>query len=275
MFLKVTKSKIWVLLFILLVLMISFVVIKTIFLNTKSICNDFNKDYKNTCLQLNAQKSAVNDFDKAWKICKQINQDSLRDECYNDIIIEIGKENPEEAQQHCEKINSEKWRGECYFNMALFLTKTNIAKAFAMCDKAEIYIPFCYHDVAGEVSLINATIALNICGKQDNLTKRTCFHGIGKYLGRSKPEKAIIHCNIIKEKEYKETCYHGMGWGISETNDSNKAIFYCKKTKSYFTDKCLVGVAWQVSKTNKELSGKICERVIVDEVKTECLSYQK
>ena len=270
MFLKETKSKIWMLLFILLVLMISFVIIKTLFLNTTSICNNFNKDYRNTCLQLNARKLAVNDFDKAWKICNQINQDSLRDECYNNIVVEIGKENPEKAQQHCEKINSEKWRSECYFNMALFLTKTNIAKAFTICNKAEIYVPFCYHDVAGEASLINATKVINICEKQtDNLIKRTCFHGIGKYLGRNNPEKATIYCDKIKEKEFKETCYHGMGWGVSEAHNSSQGIEYCEKID--FTDNCLIGVAWQVSKTDKKLSNKICEKIINKRAKTECL----
>jgi len=270
MFSKETKSKIWMLLFILLVLMILFVVIKTLFLNTTHICNDFNTDYKSTCLQLTAQKSAVNDFDKAWKICKQINQDSLRGECFSGMITAIGKEKPEIAQQHCKKIESVKWRGQCYFDIALFLTKTNIAKAFAMCDKAEIYIPFCYHDVAGEVSSINTTKVLNICEKQtDNLTKKTCFHGIGKYLGRNNPEQATIYCDKIKEKEYKESCYHGMGWGVSEVFNSSHGIEYCKKID--FTDNCLIGVAWQTSKTDKELSNKICEKMINKGAKIECL----
>jgi len=274
MFSKETKSKIWMSFFILLVFMISFVIIKTIFLNPTSICNDFNKDFKSTCLQLNAQKLAVNDFDRAWKICKQINQDSLRDECYNDIIVGIGKENLEEAQQHCEKINSEKWRGECYFNMALFLTKTDIVKAFAMCNKAEIFIPFCYHDVAGEASLINATKVVNICEKQtDNLIKRTCFHGIGKYLGRTNPEKAIIYCNKITEKEYKESCYHGMGWGISEINGSDKAIFYCRELKSDLIGNCLVGVAWQVSNKRPPIAENICRKIINKKLEDNCLSF--
>ena len=262
-------------LFIVLVITIFLIIaIKNLFLNTPTICNEFSENYKYICLQLNAQKLAVNDFNGAWKICKQINQDSLRDECYNNIVVEIGKEKPEEAHQHCGGINSEKWRGECYFNMALFLIKNNITKAFAMCDKAEIYIPFCYHDVAGEVSLINPTIALNICEKQtDNLIRRTCFHGIGKYLGRSEPDKAIIYCNQIKHIGYKETCYHGMGWGVSEITNSSEAILYCKKIKSGFTGNCLVGVAWQLSYNRSKLAKNVCQMITNKNLRTDCLSY--
>lgn len=273
---KKENSRIWIYIFISLAIITSFVVIKDLFLNVPSVCSEFSKDYRGTCLQLNAQKLAVNDFDSAWKMCKQINQDSLRDECYNDIVVAIGKEKPEDVQQYCRKINSEKWRGECLFNMALFLTKTNFTKAFAMCDKTEIYVPFCYHDVAGEISLINTTAALNICEKQtDDLLRRTCFHGIGKYLGKSKPDEVLIYCDLVKDIDVKKSCYHGAGWGISEIGDSSKAISYCKKIKSNLTDNCLVGVAWKVSKNDEEEAREVCNTLKGELIKEVCLNFPK
>ena len=275
---KKTKSKIWIYLFISLLIIILFVAIKNLFLNNSPLCNEFSDDYKSTCLKMYALKSAANDFEEAWKICKQIDQNLLRDECYNDIIIEIGKEKPEEIKKYCNEINSEKWRGECYFNMALFLTKINITKAFAICNKAEIYVPFCYHDVAGEASLINTTKALNICEKQvDNLTKRTCFHGIGKYLGRNKPDKAIIYCNQIEDKGYKESCYHGLGWGMAEIDMGNMdyARSNCEGIESELKNNCFIGVAWKLSKNDKEKAKEVCNNIKNEQIKKECLNFPR
>ena len=278
MFFKKKKSKIWAYLFISLLIIILFIAIKNLFLNTSTICNEFSEDYKYICLQLNAQKLAVNDFNSAWRICRQISQDASRDECFNDIIVATGKEKPEEAQQHCGEINSEKWRGECYFNMALFLTKTNITKAFAMCNEAEIYISHCYHDVAGEVSLINATKTLNICEKQtDDLIRRTCFHGIGKYLGRTNPEKAIVYCKNISNINGKKSCYHGAGWGMAEINITNisYAISSCNNIESELKNSCFIGVAWKVSKNDEEKAKEICNNINGESIKKECLNFPK
>ena len=122
--------------------------------------------------------------------------------------------------------------------------------------------------------MIKSMTGYGKCEKQtDNLMRRTCFHGIGKYLGKSMQDKAITYCGQIKESDIKKSCYHGAGWGVSEISDSGKAVSYCKKIKSNFTDNCLVGVAWQISKTNNELSKKICENVINKVAKTKCLNF--
>ena len=108
--------------------------------------------FRDLCLHSRAKAFSVSDEARAWKLCFYISDYGLKNECYKDIVLSLGKANISEGLLLCGNIPAAKWRGECFFNIALDYVPISFDGAAAICEKAEVYRIFCYHDVVGAAS---------------------------------------------------------------------------------------------------------------------------
>ena len=106
-----------------------------------------------------------------------------------------------------------KWRDQCVFGIALTYSVTDSPWAFRLCDQAGQWRDFCRHDVNGEIAVVNPTLALEHCQAEegDLLTRKTCWHGIGKYIARVDIDKAFAACEQVPSgPHHRENCIHGL-----------------------------------------------------------------
>ena len=166
----------------------------------------------------------------------------------------------------CPEIPRKKWRDQCVFGIALALSTLDSDRAFRKCDDAGQWRDFCRHDVNGEIAQVNPDLALEHCHAEegDLLTRKSCWHGIGKYIARVDVPLAFSTCERVPTGPptpdgYRENCVHGLGWGAAEKAGRDFAA-ECDRAGD-FKDSCLVGVAYNLRRFDVAAGMEVCSGV--------------
>ncbi|MSQ00863.1 MAG: hypothetical protein EXR71_03095 [Myxococcales bacterium] len=239
---------------------------------TPSICEAMSSQLWDICWQALARQTASADPEEALRICARLATTELANECQADVAEAVAPASRDLAERICKDIPVVKWRGQCHFGIGLALAETDPAYAIARCQDAEAFRTFCRHDVVGEMAMVDLPAAVEICGREegDTLTRKTCWHGIGKYLARRDMVEAAASCSQAT-RSWQALCYHGVGWGGAE-RDVDQALTSCASFGE-FADNCRHGVANQLKRSDPTRQLAICEALQNPEARTKCLAF--
>lgn len=239
---------------------------------TPQTCERIAAALQNTCWQALARQVAQVDPDESLRTCERIDDGEMVLECRADVAESIAVVSPGRATDICAAIESTKWRGQCHFGIGLATAETDPEYAIGRCADAEIFQTFCRHDVVGEVGLVNLPAATAICAREEGdwLTRKTCWHGIGKYLARRDMVEAAGACEAAT-LDWRGTCYHGVGWGGAE-RDVEAALATCATFVGY-ADNCKHGVANQQKRIDAARAVSLCESISAAATRARCLDF--
>ncbi|MDP2315135.1 MAG: hypothetical protein Q8P41_19705 [Pseudomonadota bacterium] len=241
---------------------------------TLEACQAMAVDVRDVCLQALARQSAERDPEGALQVCTRIVDVELRLECEADVAEAIAPIDRAVGERICDAIASVKWRGQCHFGMGLATAEIDPAYALGRCEHAEAFKDFCKHDVVGEVALETLEPAIAFCAKEDGdeITRRTCWHGIGKYLARRDFAEAAAAC-VRASESGRGICFHGIGWGAAE-RDADATLAACSALPEY-ADNCRQGVAHQLKRFDPTRGIAICESLATASIRDRCLAFLK
>lgn len=239
---------------------------------TTEACQKLSSDVQDVCWQALARQQGARDPDGALALCPHIADSEMQLECRSDVAEAIAEVDRNKAEQICETIESIKWKGQCNFGIGLALAETDPEYALSRCDHAEIFKLFCRHDVNGEVSLVNTSFAVSFCAREEGseLQRKTCWHGIGKYLARRDIFEAQRACDQTT-LQWRGNCFHGMGWGAAE-RDVEKALSDCEKMGDY-RNNCRQGVAYEQKRSDPARAIELCSSISDMKIQTRCLEF--
>lgn len=239
---------------------------------TPATCERVASALRNTCWQALARQVAGVDPDEALRTCELVLDPEMLLECRADVAESIAGTAPDRATTICATIGSTKWRGQCHFGIGLATAETDPEYAIARCSDAEIFQTFCRHDVVGEIALVNLPAASSICAREEGdwLTRKTCWHGIGKYLARRDMVEAAKACEAAT-LDWRGTCFHGVGWGGAE-RDVDASLAACT-TAGPYADNCKHGVANEQKRIDPARAVALCESIARTETRTRCLDF--
>ena len=114
--------------------------------------------------------------------------------------------------------------------------------------------------------------AVAFCSREegDTLTRKTCWHGIGKYLARRDLDEAAAACGRATA-EWRGNCFHGVGWGAAE-RDTDAALSGCERLAPY-VDNCRQGVAHQLKRFDPARAVALCESIGTVSIRERCLQF--
>jgi hypothetical protein len=239
---------------------------------TPATCEEMPQDLRSTCWQALARQTAGADPEEALRVCERLAAGASREECQSDVAETIAPRARTRAAEICAAVGSTKWRGQCHFGMGLALAEVDAEAAMKLCDDAEAFRTFCRHDVVGEIAMVDLPAALTICGREEGneLTRKTCWHGMGKYLARRDLAEAAGAC-LAGPTSWQRLCFHGMGWGAAE-RDVDAALSGCAAFGEY-ADNCRHGVANQLKRSDPARGLEICESLTQPEARAKCLAF--
>ena len=243
---------------------------------TQEKCENHREKYRDLCFHQLARQSATSDLIGAQKACVQIEEKDVMWECLSDIAEQYAPFDREASLELCPSIKNKKWRDQCVFGIALALSTIDSPWAFATCDRAGKWRDFCRHDVNGEIAVVNVDLALEHCGREegDLLTRKSCWHGIGKYIGRVDIDRAFLACERVPlgpQNLYRENCHHGLGWAGSEQMGADFAQTCARSGER--RDSCLLGVAYNLRRFAPEQGMRLCNTVQRDDLRTQCEQF--
>ncbi|MDP2307264.1 MAG: hypothetical protein Q8P18_14655 [Pseudomonadota bacterium] len=241
---------------------------------TLEACSAMAEDVRDVCLQALARQSAARDPSGALQVCARIADAELRLECESDVAEAVSPIDRDAADRICAAIPAVKWRGQCYFGMGLALAEIDPAYALERCEKSEAFRDFCRHDVVGEVALEGLEPAVTFCAKEegDSLTRKTCWHGIGKYIARRDFSEAAAACGRATDA-WRSNCFHGVGWGAAE-RDPDATLTACTALPAH-ADSCRQGVAHQLKRFDPARGIALCESIGTASIRARCLTFLK
>lgn len=239
---------------------------------TLEACEAMAKDVRDVCLQAVARQSAARDPDHAVDVCAKVADAELREECNADVAETVAPVDRAVGERICEGLSTVKWRGQCHFGMGLALAETDVPYAVGRCERAEAFRDFCRHDVVGEAALVDLEAAVAVCAKEegDALTRKTCWHGIGKYLARRSAPEAAAAC-ARSTPDWRGNCFHGLGWGAAE-RDPDATLAFCADQGPY-ADNCRQGVAHQLKRFDPTRAVALCEAIATPAIRDRCLAF--
>jgi hypothetical protein len=239
---------------------------------TRASCEKRKEDARDICFQALAGQSAAADPEGALALCPLIADEEMRLECQADVAERLGPVDVARAELICDGIAVTKWRGQCHFGIGLSLAEVDPAAAVAQCEKSEAFRLFCRHDVNGEVALVNTEAALAYCGalKGDAFERKTCWHGIGKYLARRSLDEAAAACLRV-DGAAVANCFHGVGWGAAE-RDPDAALQGCARRDRY-AENCRQGVANELKRGDPQRAVAICQSLQDPGLRDRCLAF--
>ena len=226
------------------------------------------------CLQALARQGAAADPTGSAERCQEVRDPELREECLADVAEAAAPTDRAASERICAQVTLRKWRGQCHFGIGLALAETAPDYALGRCEHAEAFRDFCRHDVVGEVALANLASAVAFCAREegDALTRKTCWHGIGKYLARRDAAEAASACAQATES-WRGNCVHGLGWGAAE-RDPDAALAACANLGAY-TENCRQGVAHQLKRFDAPRALALCETLRDSRLRARCLAFVK
>lgn len=239
---------------------------------TTTACLGMPDNIRDNCWQALARQGGAVDPQGSLAICARVADAELALECRADIAETIAPVDRAAGEAICAGIESLKWRGQCAFGMGLALAETDPAYATSRCEHAEAFKLFCRHDVNGEVSRVNLDAAVAFCAKEegDELQRKTCWHGIGKYIARRDLQEAADAC-ARATPQWRGTCMHGAGWGAAERSPDD-ALVGCTN-QGAFADNCRQGVAHELKRGDPERAVALCQSIATESVRARCLAF--
>lgn len=243
---------------------------------TQEKCEQMREQYRDLCFHQLARQWAVQDLVKGKKACLNIQKDEEKWECMSDIAEQYAPVDKQASMALCPEIKKKKWRDQCVFGIALSLSTTDSKWAFRTCDKAGKWRDFCRHDVNGEIAVVNTDMALEHCAAEegDLLRRKSCWHGIGKYIARVDVDAAFRACARVPlgpDNLYRENCIHGLGWGASEK--AGKAFADRCYRAGDQKDSCLLGVAYNLKRFDQAQGLRLCDQVQRSDLQGQCKRF--
>ncbi|MEC7986228.1 MAG: hypothetical protein VX278_13770 [Myxococcota bacterium] len=243
---------------------------------TEEKCREIKEEYRDICFHQLARQSARDDLADALQACTKIEKKETVWECMADIAELYAPKDRTASLGLCPQIKKKKWRDQCVFGIALALSTIDPPWAFRTCDQAGKWRDFCRHDVNGEIAVIDTDLSLAHCAAEegDLLRRKTCWHGIGKYIARVDVDKAFAACEQVPmgpDRLYRENCYHGLGWGASEKAGVDFAD-RCSRSGEQ-TDSCILGVAYNLRRFDAEAGLQLCKRVVREDLRNQCTTF--
>jgi hypothetical protein len=242
----------------------------------EAACDRYEGDFRDVCYHALARQRAARDLDGALLACEVVERRRLRNECLADAAeLHVGTDLGA-ARGVCPGIPARKWRDQCYFGIAMALVGRDPQRALLGCEDAGIWRDFCRHDVLGEVSVSDLDFVLEACGREqgDLLTRKTCWHGIGKYIGRVDLPRAFEACERVPmgpSNLYRENCIHGAGWAAGE-RFADAGLSHCGRAGA-LEDSCRLGVAFQIERSQPQRAVEICRSVARVDLREHCLDW--
>lgn len=239
---------------------------------TPERCGSMAPAVRDVCWQSLARQTATTDPEHALDWCGRVVDGELALECRADVAETIAPRDRGFAEGVCATIDAVKWRGQCHFGIGLALAEIDSAYALGRCEQAEAFRDFCRHDVVGEVALVDLEAAVAFCAREegDVLTRKTCWHGIGKYLARRDFGEAAAACRR-STPEWVGNCFHGVGWGAAE-RDPDGTLAACDALPDV-RDNCRQGVGHQLKRGDPERAVAVCESIGTEAIRARCLAF--
>jgi hypothetical protein len=241
---------------------------------SRAYCDGAEEALRDLCYHQLARQGAARDPRGSLPICDLVRAEETRLECLADVAELSAEVDRAGAEAICATIGSVKWRGQCHFGIGLALAEIDPEYALRRCESAEIFRDFCRHDVVGEVALQTLEPAVAFCAREegDALTRKTCWHGIGKYLARRDFREAVAACERSTES-WRGNCYHGVGWGAAE-RDPDATLAACDALPAW-RDNCRQGVGHQQKRADPTRAIAICESIGAEAIRSRCLAFVK
>ncbi len=235
-------------------------------------CAPRTGELRDLCFQVLARQGAARDPDGSAAWCAQVQEPALREECVADVAEAAAPVDRAASERLCGTLTSLKWRGQCHFGIGLALAETDAAYAIGRCAQAEAFRDFCRHDVVGEIALVDTDAAVATCSREegDTLTRKTCWHGIGKYLARRDAQEAARAC-ARTTPAWRGNCFHGLGWGAAE-RDADATLAACAGFGA-FEDNCRQGVAHQQKRVDPARAVSLCQSLRTASLRDRCLAF--
>jgi hypothetical protein len=208
--------------------------------------------------------------------CQRVAEPEVVQECLSDVAEQHARADREASLALCPTITNKKWQDQCVFGIALALTPVDPEYAFELCDEAGQWLDFCRHDVNGEIAQVDLSSAMAHCQAEegDLLRRKSCWHGIGKYVGRIDVEAAFSACQEVPlgpQDLYRENCMHGVGWAGAEGSGGD---FASECTRAGLQrDSCLLGVAYNLRRFDPVRGMKICASVGRADLRGKCQDW--
>ena len=239
-------------------------------------CETYEGDFRDACYEALARQRALRDLPGARLACAEIQRQRLRSECVADVAGVHAASDLAAARAVCPTLDSATWRDQCYFGIAMTLVDGDPALALGTCDDAGRWRDFCRHDVLGEVAVVDLAFVLAECSRErgDLLTRKTCWHGIGKYIGREDLDAALDACHQVPlgpDSLYRENCVHGAGWAAGErwgTAGADRCTGAGEQR-----DSCLLGVAYQQRRLQPDGAVALCNEAQRDDLRDKCIAF--
>jgi len=247
---------------------------------TEEACLALTGDFRDACFHFLALQRVARDLEGAQTACASIAGGSLRWECEADLGELYSRTDRARAEGLCGGIPPKKWRDQCVFGIAMQWSTDDPDFARGACDRAGMWRDFCRHDVNGEVAQVDPEAALAWCKSQlltgSLLQRKTCFHGLGKYLGRTDPPRALAICQEVPLDEplYRENCFHGIGWAVAES-DSEAALRLCRDRGGAWSDSCRLGVSAHAKRLDPERAYALCAGVSRSDLRARCEAFAR
>ncbi len=239
---------------------------------TEATCLGLAQAVRDVCWQALARQDAPMSVERALGWCARGSDVELGLECRADVAETIALTDRAGSEAICGGIDAIKWRGQCHFGLGLAWAETDPAYAIGRCERAEAFRDFCRHDVIGEISMVDTDFPVALCGKGegDALTRKSCWHGMGKYLARRSLEEASVAC-LRASEEGRGQCFHGAGWGAAE-RDPDAALAVCAQQGAY-AENCRQGVAHQLKRADPSRAVALCESITSETIRSRCLAF--
>ncbi len=242
----------------------------------EAICETYEGDFRDACYEALARQRALRDLPGALLACEALTRERLRLECLADVAGLHARTDLDAARALCPSIPVRKWRDQCFFGIAMTLVEGDASLALGTCDDAGIWRDFCRHDVLGEVAVVDLEFVLAECAREegDLLTRKTCWHGIGKYIGRQDIDGAFAACRDVPlgpGNLYRENCVHGAGWAAGERWGA-AGTSHCSDAGEQ-RDSCVLGVAYQLKRIQPEEAVEICRTAGRSDLRDQCLEF--
>jgi len=244
---------------------------------TRQRCLELSSDYRDACFSALAWQLAQRDPDGALASCEEVASADSRWECVSDVAELHALESADRSETICKAIPKKRWHDQCFFGLGLAYAKREFQKARGYCEQAGMWRDFCRHDVNGEIAQVDPEAGLAFCDLEQGtlLQRKTCYHGLGKYLGRTQPMVALEICSRtpLHEPLYVQNCNHGLGWALAESSEQ-RALEFCRETAGV-EDSCLMGVSAHARRLEPARAIEICQSVEDRRLRDRCLGFAK
>jgi hypothetical protein len=243
---------------------------------TEQRCRQLDGELRDVCFHQLARGRAPTDLAGALDACDVLTDDGMKAECQSDVAELHAPTDRDVALAVCPTIATKKWRDQCVFGIALALSGPDPRYAFGLCDDAGQWYDFCRHDVVGEIAQVDDALAFELCAAEqgDLLTRKTCWHGMAKYIARIDVPRAWRVCGEVPlgpDRLYRENCVHGLAWGAAET--AGRDFLSQCGTLPEQRDSCRLGVAYFQVRLDPAGALEICEEVERDDLKEKCQTF--